>query len=178
MARRFPGPARTLYWLAENGRDVPSGDLGSIMNTGRITRAALAVVGAVGVSASMAACGGQVATAEVGACVNTSDLSGGEITEIPTVDCSEEHDAQIFHVFDMDDGDYPGDDAVQTAAQDGCLAEFEPFVGTAYEDSALDFSFIYPTEQTWTQADDREVLCVLYSMDGSTTTESWEGSGL
>ena len=148
------------------------------MNTGRIARAALAVVGAVGVSASLAACGSQVATAEAGECINTADVSSGEITEIPTLDCSEEHDAQIFHVFDIDDGDYPGDDAVQTAADEGCLGQFETFVGTGYEESALDYAYITPTQETWDQADDREVLCVLYAMDGSTTTESYEGSGL
>src|SRR5690625_7129136 len=78
------------------------------MNTARIARTALAVVGAVGVSASIAACGGQVASADVGTCMNSSDFEADEITEIPEVDCSEEHDAQIFHKFDMDDGDFPG----------------------------------------------------------------------
>ncbi|WP_168211887.1 septum formation family protein [Ruania zhangjianzhongii] len=147
------------------------------MNTGRIVRTALAVVGAVGVSASLAACGGQVATAEVGSCVNTSDFEG-EITEIPTVDCSEEHDAQVFHLFDMDDGDFPGDDAISTAAEEQCLPAFEEFVGADYQESSLDINFIGPSQDTWDQADDREVICVLYTMDGSTSTESFEGSGL
>lgn len=148
------------------------------MKTGRIVRTALAVVGAVGVSASLAACGSQVATAEVGACVNTSDMEGEEITEIPTVDCSEEHDAQVFHVFDLEDGDFPGDEAVDAAADEGCLGQFETFVGTPYEESALDYAYIQPTQETWDQADDREILCVMFAMDGSTTTESYEGSGL
>lgn len=147
------------------------------MKTGRIVRTTLAVVGAVGLSASLAACGSQVATAEVGSCVNTSDFEG-EITEIPTVDCSEEHDAQVFHLFDMDDGDFPGDDAISTAAEEQCLPAFEEFVGTGYQESSLDINFIGPSQDTWDQADDREVICVLYTMDGSTSTESFEGSGL
>src|SRR5699024_2917859 len=111
------------------------------MNTRRIARAALAVVGAVGVSASIAACGGQVATAEVGACINSSDFEG-EITEIPTVDCTEEHDAQVFHLVDMEDGDFPGNDAISTAAQEECIPAFEEFVGATYQESSLDISFI------------------------------------
>lgn len=147
------------------------------MNTGRIARTALALVGAVGVTASLAACGSQVATAEVGACVNTSDFEG-EITEIPTVDCSEEHDAQVFHTFDLDDGDYPGDEAIGTAAQEECLPAFEEFVGADYQESSLDINIIPPSQETWDEADDREVICIAYTMDGSTSTESFEGSGL
>ncbi|HLS64853.1 MAG TPA: septum formation family protein [Ruania sp.] len=148
------------------------------MNTARIARTALAVVGAVGVSASIAACGGQVASADVGTCMNSSDFEADEITEIPEVDCSEEHDAQIFHKFDMDDGDFPGRDAIQTAAGEECVPAFEEFVGTGYQESSLDINFIGPSEDTWDQADDREVICYLYTMDGSTSTESFEGSGL
>ena len=147
------------------------------MNTARISRAALAVVGAVGVTASIAACGGQVASADVGTCVNSSDFEG-EVTEIPEVDCSEEHDAQVFFKFDMDDGDFPGNDAIQTAAGEQCVPAFEDFVGTGYQESSLDINFIGPSEETWDQADDREVICFLYTMDGSTSTESFEGSGL
>lgn len=147
------------------------------MKTGRIVRTTLAIVGAVGVSASLAACGSQVATAEVGDCVNTSDFEG-EVTEIPTVECSEEHDAQVFHLFDMEDGDFPGDDAISTAAEEQCLPAFEEFVDTGYQESSLDINFIGPSQDTWDQADDREVICILYTMDGSTSTESFEGSGL
>lgn len=147
------------------------------MNTGRIVRTALAVVGAVGVSASLAACGSQVATAEVGDCVNMSDFEG-EVTEIPTVDCSEEHDAQVFFLAEMTDDEFPGQEGVQAAAEEQCLPAFEDFVGTGYQESSLDINFIGPSEDTWDQADDREVICVLYTMDGSTSTESFEGSGL
>ncbi|SED50974.1 septum formation family protein [Ruania alba] len=151
------------------------------MNTRAITRSALAAVGVVGVAVSMSACsllGGQVATAEVGECTQIADLQSDEITEIPTVDCSEEHDAQFFHKFDLPDGDFPGNDGVQTAAEEGCMSEFENFVGTPYQESALFGNFIAPTQETWDQANDREVLCIVYLNDGTTTTESFEGSGL
>ncbi len=151
------------------------------MNTRTLTRSALAVLGVAGLTASMSACsllGGSVASAEVGACVDTTSMGTDEITEIPTVDCSEEHDVQVFHKFDMPDGDYPGADGVEAAAREDCIAEFDAFVGAAYEDSALDINYIGPSEQSWNDANDREILCLLFAMDGSTATESWEGSGI
>ncbi|UFU02600.1 septum formation family protein [Ruania suaedae] len=152
------------------------------MNTRTLTRSALALVGVAGMTVSMSACGmlgGSVASAEVGECTNIEDLQSQEITEINTVDCTEEHDAQFFHKFDMDgDGGFPGDEAISTAAEEGCLGEFESFVGSAYEESTLFVNYIAPSEQSWDEADDREILCVLYLDDGSTATESWEGSGV
>lgn len=142
----------------------------------RSSRSALAVAGVLGLAASLSACSGllgsQVATAEVGACANYSDLTG-EITDIKTVDCTEEHDSQFVHKFDLPDGDFPAD--IDTLAEEGCLAGFAEFVGTDYDSSELLLTYIKPTEQTWDQANDREVLCVAY-LDGSTTTESFEGS--
>jgi len=146
------------------------------MNTRTVSRTALAIAGALGVSASLAACS-QVASVEVSSCVNTSDLEG-EVTDIPTVECTEEHDAQVFHKFDLEDGDFPGQDEVDSKAEEGCASEFEGFVGSALEESALGVNYMPPNEETWAKADDREVLCFLVTRDGSTVTESFEGSGL
>ncbi|CAM3344940.1 septum formation family protein [Occultella aeris] len=144
----------------------------------RIVRTTLALVGAAGLAASLSACGSQVATVDAGACSNVSDLEG-ELTEIPTVDCGDEHDAQFVHVFDIDqDGDYPGDEAIATAAEEGCRTGFEDFVGLSYDESALGLDFIPPNENTWDQANDRQVICVAYLLDGTTTTESWEGAAI
>lgn len=141
-----------------------------------VSRAALGLIGAVGVSLSLAACG-QVASVEVGSCVNSSDLQG-QVTEIPTVDCTEEHDAQVFHKFELDDGDFPGQDKVDSLAQEGCKAEFEGFVGTPLQESSLTISYMPPNEKTWTEANDREVLCFAITRDGSTSTENFKDSGL
>ena len=145
------------------------------MQTRPFARTALMIVGALGLAASLTACGGQVATADVGECAQTADLEG-ELTEIPTVDCSEEHDAQFIHKFELEGDDFPGLDAIETQAGEGCIAAFEGYIGTAWEESELQMTYIAPNEETWDQADDREVLCVAFLVD-STTTESFEGSG-
>ena len=145
------------------------------MQTRRFTRTALVLVGAVGLATSLAACGSQVATAEVGDCANYSDLQG-ELTTIPTVGCTEEHDAQFIHQFELEGNDYPGDTEVAALAEEGCVAAFEGYVGSVWEESELQMTFISPNENTWGSANDREVLCVAY-LDGTTTTASFEGSG-
>jgi hypothetical protein len=142
----------------------------------RLVSTTLAALAGVGLISSIAACGGQVATAEVGECIVTDELGTEGITEIPTVDCSEPHDAQVVGKFDLEDGDFPGDDAIGTAAEEGCIPEFESFVGVAATESSLEISFIHPTEETWNQADDREVLC--FAVSAEDATESWEGSGI
>lgn len=61
-------------------------------------------------------------------------------------------------------------------AEEGCVASFEGYVGSVWEESELQMTFISPNENTWGSANDREVLCVAY-LDGTTTTASFEGSG-
>ncbi len=112
---------------------------------------------------------------QVGDCFD--DTANGQITDVPGVPCAEPHDNEIFHTFDMEEGDWPGDEAVSAAAEEECNAAFADFVGTPYEESTLYWSTITPVQQTWEEMDDREVICVIYSPDGP-TEGSLEGSQL
>lgn len=143
--------------------------------SGRMSQG-LAAAGVVAVALSLSSCS-TVPTAEVGECVDIADLEG-ELTEIPTVDCSEEHDGEVIHSFELPDGDFPGDEAILEAVEEGCVGEaFESYVGLDWESSELQMTDISPNQTTWDEADDREVLCIAY-LDGSTTTESFEGAGI
>ncbi len=113
-------------------------------------------------------------TAEVGECVQMSDLQAAEIDEIPTVDCGEEHDGQVVATFEGPAGDYPSAEEWQTIIREGCTEGFEDYVGVTYEESSLTLQDLSPTEEGW-DADDRGVLCLAY-LDGETTTESFEGA--
>ena len=97
----------------------------------------------------------------VGDCFNDETSDGG-VTDVPAVPCAEPHDNEIYFIYDLPDGEFPGDAAVETAANEGCAAEFEAFVGIAYEASVLDHWAIYPSEDTWTQIGDREVVCSVW----------------
>lgn len=111
---------------------------------------------------------------EVGDCLNVSNLSE-EITEVPTVDCAEEHEAEIYTTAQLPDGDFPTDEALDGEIMDVCLGEFDAFVGMPYEESQLDFNVIYPSTESWADGD-RELICYLYELDGSMVTGTLEGA--
>lgn len=105
---------------------------------------------------------------QVGDCLNDASLSGS-VTSVPIVRCGEPHDSEAYHAEDLPDGAFPGDSEVQAAADEICYAQFEPFVGLAYEQSVLDFSYYMPTAESWANLDDREVLCVIFDPAGQVT---------
>ena len=99
---------------------------------------------------------------QVGDCLNLGDT--GELSSAAVVPCSEPHTEEIFHEFQLEDGDWPGEDAVEQAADEGCYGAFETFVGTPYEESTLDYVFLSPLESGWNDpgVKDRLVQCVIY----------------
>lgn len=96
-----------------------------------------------------------------------TEVTETEINQLPVVPCGESHDYEVFHLFDMPDGDWPGAEAVDAAAEEGCLAAFEPFVGVSYEESVFIADSIDPSEQSWGDGD-REIICILSDPSGPT----------
>ncbi len=115
-----------------------------------------------------------VFTIAVGDCLNDAAVEG-EVSEVLTIDCAEEHDSEAYASIIMDDGDFPGDTAVDDQAVSGCKAEFSTFVGIDYDSSVYDFSYYYPTEESWGQGD-REILCLIVDPAGK-ITGSLAGAG-
>ncbi|QJU54871.1 septum formation family protein [Herbiconiux sp. KACC 21604] len=90
---------------------------------------------------------------------------------VDVVDCDEAHDYEVYDEFevpDTADGAYPGDDRMGYAADEGCLDRFEDFTGIAWDDSLYDFTYAAPNETTWTDYDDRLVLCAVFDPEGPT----------
>ena len=104
---------------------------------------------------------------QLGDCFN--NVSSEEVSEVPVVPCSEAHDNEVFHIFEVPDGDFPGDEALDEAAAEECVPAFESFVGIAYMDSGLDYFPLTPTEAGWTVYGDREIVCSVYDPDASVT---------
>lgn len=109
-----------------------------------------------------AACASSVLTLDTGTCFDDPE-SFEEVTDVPVVDCSESHDNEVIGSFDLPAGEYPGDPAVASGAEEGCLARFEPYVGTDYPSSAYDLGWFTPTSDSW-DAGDREVICFVYDV--------------
>ena len=123
------------------------------------------------------ACGGSgnVFTLEVGTCFD--DTAETQVSSVPEVDCAEPHDNEVFAVFDYTETDtFPGDEALDAAATDLCIAQFQAYVGEAYIDSTLEVFPIIPTEASWDDGD-REVICALYNNDLRKLTGSVRVSG-
>lgn len=114
-----------------------------------------------------------VFTLKVGDCLNDGGVEG-EVSETLKVACTEPHDSEAYASIIVGDGDYPGEDAILAQAEDDCTAEFDSFVGLAYEESTLSFSYYFPTEASWAGGD-REILCLLVDPAGK-VTGSLEGS--
>jgi hypothetical protein len=126
------------------------------------------------------ACGqGNVFTLEVGNCFDNPSEVTDEFTDVEIVDCADLHDNEVYYLFDLPDGDFPGEAAIDKAASDGCLAQFDPYVGRAFEESDLGAWPLYPTQGSWDEGD-REIVCVLndYINDGAKLTGSMKGSGV
>ncbi|MBW3536345.1 MAG: septum formation family protein [Actinobacteria bacterium] len=114
---------------------------------------------------------------QVGDCFNDPDESATEVTSLEAVPCDEPHDNEIFHVFDLEGDDFPGEDEVKRLGMEGCEAEFEGYVGTPLAESGLAIVPVTPTEGSWESTDDRTILCAAYNSDGAPLTGSVEGRG-
>jgi hypothetical protein len=124
-----------------------------------------------------AGCGGQVLSVEVGDCFQDPEGGEAEVVDVETVDCDEPHDNEVFHVFELPEGDFPGEDAIAEAFVAECVDQrFEAFVGTPYLESEVDAFPLAPTEGSWDRADDREVICAAY-VPGERVEGSLQDSG-
>ncbi len=152
-----------------------------------VRNTSLAVL-AAGAVVSLSACGlvnsllgtGNVMDIAVGDCFDESAmqtaLGGEEVSNIPLVECSEPHDAEVFHVEDLPDGDFPGESSVQASMEEICTGSaFADFIGVDYMDSSIYVGGLQPTSQTWDSFDDREILCYAISDEGP-ITESLAGA--
>lgn len=112
----------------------------------------------------------------VGRCMSVPATVDETITSLPErIECGMAHTHEIYAVIDTGKLDpppfdvYPGFDALEQYAQRECLDHFEPYVGISVFDSALFYSWIVPTLESWQDETvmDREILCVAGRFDGA-----------
>ncbi|WP_350349578.1 septum formation family protein [Agromyces sp. G08B096] len=110
---------------------------------------------------------------ELGMCLDArKDAVPGPET---IVSCDEEHDDEVYAVFDLADGAFPGDSAVEGAARAGCLDRFAAFIGIPFAESVLEVYTFHPDEAAWSSGD-RRVACVVWN-PSDTVTGSLAGAG-
>jgi len=97
------------------------------------------------------ACGGldsSLTDFEVGDCIQDPNAGfvGDEVESLDHVDCSEPGTLRVIRVFQITQyDDYPGDAAIDSLVDSRC-----PFDTTVS---------LFPTRESWNEADDREVVC-------------------
>ncbi len=121
---------------------------------------------------------------QVGDCFNDSQAiidSGSsevEVHEVAGLPCSEPHDNEVYAVFDVSFDVFPGDESMFDLSTAECRKRFKGFVGKSYEESILDIFAVYPTYESWSQLDDREVVCAAYHLDFKKLTGTVKGLGI
>jgi hypothetical protein len=106
----------------------------------------------------------------VGDCFDDgSAFEDEEVSSVAGVPCSQPHDNEVYAVFDVAEQYFPGE-ALAGIAHEGCLARFEGFVGKDYDSSSLDIATMYPSSESWSQRNDREVICAVYHVEAEKLT--------
>jgi len=104
---------------------------------------------------------------QVGDCLN--DLTNStDVSSLPSVDCTQPHEGEVFAVFDLPPGPYPGADGVDDLVSKGCNARLAEYSPGAPSDDAVGLFSVYPLEQNWERGD-REVVCIAKATSGTTT---------
>lgn len=124
----------------------------------------------------VAACSSNVFELEVGDCFDDPD-NFIEVSDVEIVECEEPHDNEVYALFVIPDGDYPGEDALETRSINDCLDAFQPYVGRDFASSSLDASYLFPSSESWAVGD-REVACFTFDFGGAKLNRSVAGSGL
>ncbi|HEY3509802.1 DUF4190 domain-containing protein [Kribbella sp. NPDC051137] len=81
--------------------------------------------------------------------------------EVIRRDCPVEHDGELVASVDLPAGAYPGDKAIDDAADQACAGPFGAYVGKSRDESELELAWWTPDKPTWNSGDHR-VLCAAY----------------
>ena len=124
----------------------------------------------------------EVAMAESGLTA-TNDFTVGTCfdhlaPEYPKVPCEGPHGAEVYAKLTYPgQAAYPGEAGFESWAVPLCYSRFERYTGIRYEESSLDFDYLYPGAQGWGDGD-HEVICYLFDPGGDDLTEPIDtGSG-
>ncbi len=116
---------------------------------------------------------GNVFRLEPGDCFSTPAFAL-ELEDVEMVNCGDRHTSEVFHVFDLVDGPWPGQASIDRSADRVCTYRFSSYVGISYQNSKYGIGWLHPTKDSWESANDREVACILEGL--LPTSGSAEGS--
>jgi hypothetical protein len=99
-----------------------------------------------------------------GNCIN--GLNGiGSIEDLPVVSCALPHEGEVYAVFELPAGPWPGDTAVQEQSEKRCSAELKTYAPKAAD--TVEVLYLHPLQLSWSR--DRGVTCVATDEGGKST---------
>ena len=93
-----------------------------------------------------------------GDCVNGLSETGA-LESLPGVPCAVPHAGEVYAVFDLPAGDYPGASELDRQTNVECDERFRSYAPSAYADPEWGIYIVYPLERSWALGD-REVVCI------------------
>ena len=100
---------------------------------------------------------------EVGQCVQNAKSE--KISDLQVIDCAKPHQAEIFYTVELSAKQRIPEEDLSDYARDTCIDAFEGYVGRSYEESELDTTELYPSEESWATGE-RTIACFAISADG------------
>jgi hypothetical protein len=122
--------------------------------------------------------GGDVSVFDVlvGDCIVPPTDVKAELERVRVVPCTENHTQEAYAVETYTNGDaYPGDSALSAFADGACLEKYQGYVGVAYQDSKLFYTYLLPSARSWNEGKDRKVVCII-TTTGEQLTQSVKDS--
>jgi hypothetical protein len=159
-------PLGLILGIVAQRRTKKSGRKGhSLARTGTILSIvvgflSVAAIGAIGSLGTK-----DVTALKAGDCVTTLEESDS-VTNLPVVDCAKGHQGEVYFVFQLPAGDYPGDAKVQKDAETRCGKEINTYAG-AGADVKYDIFYLRPSPDDWSI--DRGVTCIATDAKKSVT---------
>jgi len=172
---------------AGHGMAVAGVALGAVgLLAGLVLAVAFAVGAVAGVTEILRSSSSAGAPADASSRVLIEDLAAGDCLDygdphdsdaVQAVDCGDEHEAEVVDVVALPDpGAYPGDDAVDAAADTRCSGVVAAALDAAGVDgTALDYTYFTPLQAGWDDGA-RDVQCLVTGLDADLTGSLADGT--
>ena len=94
---------------------------------------------------------------------------------VTVVDCRAEHEEEVMaRTVLVSSKKWPGDAAIQAAAESKCRRPFASYVGIAFDASKLDMDYLSGDRSAWTSGD-RRLICLVLDPSRSKLTQALRG---
>ena len=137
----------------------------------------------LGVLAALSGCGllggdkTDVFSLKVGDCGDVASFGGSSVSEVKLVACTEPHNGEVIYLFDMPDGAFD-EDAIWDAVKDQCIKAMDSYVGPNWDEVGLEPGGLFPSEGSWNNMHDREIVCYAQTQSGQNElTDTVKGLG-